>query len=63
MSGIKLVLQTQVGSSGGAWQEADQAVTDAQGKYSFAFMIQDSTLYYVSWPGVVDGEIRSVTPQ
>ena len=63
VSGIELTLETQVGSSGGAWQEADQAVTDAQGKYSFAFLIQDSTLYYVSWPGVVDGEIRSVTPQ
>jgi hypothetical protein len=63
VAGIHLTLQTQVGVSGGAWKEVGKVTTDAQGKYSFAFKVADSTLYYVSWPGVVRGEQRSVTPQ
>jgi hypothetical protein len=63
VAGIHLVLQMQVGSSGGAWQKAARVVTDAQGDYHLAFKVKDYTLYYVSWPGVTDGEQLSVTPQ
>jgi hypothetical protein len=61
VAGIRLTLQIQIGN--GAWQELNHVVTDAQGGYSFAFKVKDSTLYRVSWPGVSQGELRSVTPQ
>jgi hypothetical protein len=63
VAGISLTLKTQVGSSGGGWQESKPVVTDAEGRYSFAFTVKDYTLYYVSWPGVTDGEQLSVAPQ
>jgi Cellulase (glycosyl hydrolase family 5) len=63
VAGISLTVEMQVGSSGGAWQASNPVVTDAQGRYSFAFKVKDYTLYYVSWPGVTDGEQLSVTPQ
>jgi hypothetical protein len=63
VAGISLTMEMQIGSSGGAWQESNPVVTDALGRYSFAFKVKDYTLYYVSWPGVTDGEQLSVTPQ
>jgi hypothetical protein len=59
--GIRLTLQIQVGN--GVTRETGHVTTDAQGGYNFAFAVKNSTLYRVVWPGVAQGELRSVTLQ
>ena len=59
--GIHLMLVVQVGA--GAWRQLDHVTTDPQGRYTITFTVTGSSLYQVVWPGVVKGELRSITIQ